>query len=65
MGRLVLTFNLSILQYFCFRNIEGKVVEIARLQEIFADKVLEQVCLRYTSSRNHGMFDMKIFVYII
>ena len=28
----------------CFyRQVEGKVVEIARLQEIIADKVLEQV----------------------
>lgn len=26
-----------------FRQVEGKVVEITRLQEIFADKVLEQV----------------------
>ena len=28
---------------FDYRQIEGKVVEISRLQEIFADKVLEQV----------------------
>ena len=29
----------------CCRQVEGKVVEIARLQEIIADKVLEQVIL--------------------
>ena len=27
-----------------FRNIEGRVVEIAKLQEVFSEKVLEQVC---------------------
>lgn len=27
------------------RQIEGKVVEISRLQEVFAEKVLEQVSL--------------------
>lgn len=26
-----------------FRNIEGRVVEIAKLQEVFSEKVLEQV----------------------
>lgn len=28
---------------FCFRQIEGKVMEIAKLQETFTEKVLEQV----------------------
>ena len=32
------------------RQIEGKVVEISRLQEIFADKILEQV-------RTHVVFE--------
>ena len=36
------TFYTWIL-FLCCRQIEGKVVEISRLQEIFADKVLEQV----------------------
>ena len=33
----------GFLTVFNYRQIEGKVVEISRLQEIFADKVLEQV----------------------
>lgn len=28
---------------FCYRQIEGKVVEISQLQEIFSEKVLHQV----------------------
>ena len=37
------------LRQFCehvlYRNIEGKVVEIAKLQEVFTEKVLEQVTI--------------------
>ena len=29
------------------RQIEGKVIEISRLQEVFADKVLQQVGMMY------------------
>ena len=36
------------------RQIEGKVVEISRLQEVFAEKVLEQVSLHgYKSVVHH------------
>ena len=31
-------------QLFFSSKIQGKVVEIASLQEVFTDKVLEQVC---------------------
>lgn len=27
-----------------FRQIEGKVVEISKLQQVFTEKILEQVC---------------------
>ena len=36
---------LYAISVFSYRQVEGKVVEIARLQEIIADKVLEQVIL--------------------
>ena len=29
------------------RQIEGKVIEISRLQEVFADKVLQQVGMQH------------------
>lgn len=32
--------------FYDYRQIEGKVVEISKLQEIFADKVLEQVSFK-------------------
>lgn len=36
---------ISIIKFvcFCYRQIEGKVVEISQLQEIFSEKVLHQV----------------------
>ena len=37
---------------FDYRQIEGKVVEISRLQEIFADKVLEQVHIHIRVTKN-------------
>lgn len=36
---------ISVIKFvcFCYRQIEGKVVEISQLQEIFSEKVLHQV----------------------
>lgn len=40
--------------FIIFRQIEGKVVEISRLQEIFTEKVLQQVRISYlTLSLKH------------
>lgn len=39
---------LSVFVRSSSRQIEGKVVEISRLQEIFAEKVLQQVRRRLT-----------------
>lgn len=33
---------LFLLELFSFRQLEGKVVEIAKLQEVFTEKVLQQ-----------------------
>ena len=38
--------------YSVCRQIEGKVVEIAKLQEIFTEKVLEQVSTSFLSVRS-------------
>lgn len=39
-------YYFSFLLFFHHRQIEGKVVEITKLQEVFAEKVLTQVLLR-------------------
>ena len=39
----VLFISIIKLVCFCYRQIEGKVVEISQLQEIFSEKVLHQV----------------------
>lgn len=47
--------------FIIFRQIEGKVVEISRLQEIFTEKVLQQVRISYlTLSLKHFELCKKI-----
>lgn len=48
--KIILSQNVFSYLFFFFRQIEGKVMEIAKLQETFTEKVLEQVsslCLLY------------------
>ena len=50
---MLLLKNGNVLNFlFCCRQIEGRVVEISQLQEIFSEKVLHQVSLLITLS--HG-----------